>query len=203
MRIQPLSAPRHDTAIAAAMRAAPPLPHSLRAASANGADESLSVSSGTRPCTTVQAVTVMIAAIATPIMVARGIVRSASATCSAGIVAHSNPSRAHNASAAVVVVTSSSPSPLGLNGANAWISTVPAPTATTAISGNNLSTVVTSCAMPAVRTPARLHAVHNHNTTSAQPAERGGVVSNPGSNAAMLPANATAMAATAHQVEIQ
>lgn len=69
--------------------------------------------------------------------------------------------------------------------------------------GTTLSTVVTTCIRPASRTPARLTALHNHKAPSAHPAERRGVAVSGGQIAPMLPENATAIAAFAHQIETQ
>jgi hypothetical protein len=51
--------------------------------------------------------------------------------------------------------------------------------------------------------PTRLTPAHSHNATRPQPAARTGVAVRDGKMAPMLPANATAMAAIAHHIEIQ
>ena len=103
-----------------------------------------------------------------PIIVARGMVRSGSATLPSGMVADSRPSSANSVSVADAVTAPAE------NGTAAFVArlssrTEKIPTAAIASSGRTFSTVVTPWTQPAARTPTQLTAVRIHRivTTTA------------------------------------
>lgn len=205
---QPLSAPKQEIAATIAMPVAACGPHSAPAASAIGAVESFAMSGGITPSTAVQARMVAMPASRVPISVARGIVRSASRIAPAGMVAASRPRKAHSVSATVACTAAAKPRVSPLSAAEAGtvrcagsISQIATPPNSS--SGSSFSTVVTTCMRPASRTPARLIAAHSHRAASASAAPRSGVATSAGNRLPRLPANATAIAAFAHQIEIQ
>ena len=192
-----------DTAATSAMPMPAQRPQSALAASTIGACDAFSCSAGNRPSTAVTASTVAMPASRVPITVARGMVRSGLSIAPAGTVAVSSPSSAHNDSATVALIAAGMDSPLGLNGTKRAGSMNQIAMQANASSGANFSTVSTSWARPASRTPSRLMPTQIHRLPSASAAARVGVAVAGGNNAPTLPAKATAIAAVAHQIEIQ
>jgi len=207
-----LSAPRQEIAATIAIATPAAGPHSARAASAIGAVEAIAASGRSRPSTAVQASRVATPASRVPISVARGMVRSASWMAPAGMVAASSPSSDHSASATVACTAPATVAGAPACAAAAMARGVSAKfagsshqiaTPPNSSSGSSFSTVVRTWARPASRTPARLTAAHSHSAASASAAPRAGVATSAGNSAPTLPAKATAIAAFAHQIEIQ
>ena len=101
-----------------------------------------------------------------PAIVARGIVRAGSRTCSAGTVADSSPSNAHKVSvAAAVMLASFKSAKPAKGGSDAFVSPPPDNTKPaskiTASNGMTFRTVVTNCTEPASTAPRQLIAVSN------------------------------------------
>ncbi len=126
------------------------------AASANGALEPVSSAAGITPITAVVPSTYTTAANTVPRIVARGIVRSGSTTSSAGMVADSNPRKAHSVKVAAAVMAGNVPLPLVLNGRKLSGLMYRRPRVPMATRGASLRIVVTTCTEPAVRTPRTL-----------------------------------------------
>ena len=158
-RIQPLRAPNAETMAPMATASPAQPPNISAAASANGALEPASTPAGMTPITATVPRMYTSAVTRVPMMVERGMVRSGSATSSAGTVADSRPMNAHRVSAAAAVTEPNTDPPAGLNGPKLPPSKNSSPTVAMASSGTSLRTVVTAWTQPPWRTPRALTAV--------------------------------------------
>ncbi len=134
------------------------------------------------------------AAAMVPTMVARGIVRSGSFTCPAGMVAVSSPRNAHNVSVIVAMTCPATDTSLAGGSENAEGSKKNNPPMPTTTSGISFRTSVTTCRRPASRTPMMFTPTSSQIATMASMAASAGVRTIAGMKGSRYPTKATARA---------